>query len=306
VNLDSAPVSRRRLVLIANPVAGGGRGARALEAACVELDRRGVPYRTLTTHSGGHAVQLAREAAEAGDETVVAVGGDGHVGSIAGVLRETGTPLAIVPAGRGNDLARVLRIPTDPAAAIAVALEGSPRPIDVGEVNGAPFLGIASLGFDSDANRIANESKWVRGNLVYVYAALRALAAWKPARFTLSLDGRQREFVGYSVGACNSRAYGGGLYAAPEALLDDGRFDVVWCEQMSKLRWLTRLLPHLFKGTHIELPEVRMERARQVRIDAERPFDIYADGDRIADLPAAMRIGEHQVRIIVPAAGGPP
>jgi YegS/Rv2252/BmrU family lipid kinase len=298
-------VPDRRLALIANPVAGGGRGRKALRAACAELDRRGVRYRALTTRSGSHAVELAREVMADDDETVVAVGGDGHVGSIAGVLRETGTPLALVPAGRGNDLAHVLGIPTDPAAAITVALEGVLCPIDVGEVNGVPFLGIASLGFDSEANRIANESKWVRGNVVYLYAALRALAAWKPARFTLTLDGRRRVVTGYSVGAANNRAYGGGMFAAPEALLDDGRFDVIWCEHMSKLRFLTQVLPRLFKGTHVELPEVGMERATEVLVEADRPFAVYADGDRIGDVPATVRVGDRQVRIVVPPSGSP-
>jgi len=256
----------------------------------------------LTTRSGTHARELAREVAASGEETVVAVGGDGHVGSIAGVLRETGTPLAVVPAGRGNDLARVLGIPTDPAGAAALAIEGEPRPIDVGEVDGEPFLGIASLGFDSEANRIANESR-LKGNAVYLYAALRALVAWKPARFTLTLDGRERVVIGYSVGAANSRAYGGGMYAAPKALLDDRLLDVPWCEDMSKVRFLTQVLPRLFKGTQTELPEVGMERAAGVRIEADRPFAVYADGDRIGEVPVTVRIGERQVRIIAPAAG---
>ena len=290
----------RSLALITNPVAGGGRGDKALAAACVELDRRGARYRSMTSGSATHAVELARQVAEAGHETVVAVGGDGHVASIARAVRGTATDLAVVPAGRGNDLARVLEIPTSPPEAIELALEGAARPIDVGEVDGATFLGIASLGFDSDANRIANEAKLVRGNLVYLYAALRALAAWKPARFTLTLDGRQRVLTGYSVGACNNQAYGGGMFAAPHALLDDGLFDVVWCEQTGKLRFLTRVLPRVFKGTQVELPEVGMERAAEVRIEADRPFVVYADGDPIGEVPLTVRMSDRRVRIIAP------
>ncbi len=296
-------MSARSLVLIANPVAGGGRGRRALVAVCAELDRRGTRFRAETSRSATHAAELARAAAEAGEGAVVAVGGDGHVASLAGAVRGTETELAVVPAGRGNDLARVLGIPSEPAEAVELALEGTARPIDVGEVDGAPFLGIASLGFDSEANRIANESKLVRGNVVYLYAALRALAAWRPARFTLTLDGRERVLTGYSVGAANNRAYGGGMFAAPHALLDDGRFDVVWCEHMGKLRFFTQVLPRLFKGTQVELPEVGMERATEVRIEADRPFTVYADGDPIAELPVTVRVGERQVRIVAPDGG---
>jgi diacylglycerol kinase family enzyme len=108
--------------------------------------------------------------------------------------------------------------------------------------------------------------------------------------------------TGYSVGAANNQAYGGGMFAAPQAVLDDGLFDVVWCEQTGKLRFLTQVLPRVFKGTQVELPEVGMERAREVRIEADRPFTVYADGDPIGELPLTARIGERRVRIIAPHA----
>ena len=97
-----------------------------------------------------------------------------------------------MPCGRGNDLARVLGVPSDPAEAARLAVEGEERLLDVADVDGTPFMGIASFGFDSDANRVANEAKLVRGNAVYLYAALRALAAWKPARFAVTVDGERR------------------------------------------------------------------------------------------------------------------
>jgi YegS/Rv2252/BmrU family lipid kinase len=291
-------VPDRRLALIANPVAGGGRGRKVLRAACAELDRRGVDYRPLTTHSAAHAMELAREVAAAGRETVVAVGGDGHVGSIAGVLRETGTRLAVVPAGRGNDLARVLGIPTEPAAAVALALDGEARPIDVGEVDGTPFLGIASLGFDSEANRIANESR-LRGNAVYLYAALRALASWQPASFEVTVDGERHSFRGHSVAVANSKAYGGGMLLVPHAVLDDRRLDVLLVHEHSKLRSLA-MMPRVFRGTHVHDPHVEFLAGQVVEVLADRPFAVYGDGDRIGELPATVRVGERQVRIVAP------
>jgi diacylglycerol kinase family enzyme len=326
-------VPDRSLALIANPVAGGGRGRRALGAACAELERRGARFRALTTASASHATRLAREVAGGTVETVVAVGGDGHVGSLAGVLRETDTPLAIVPAGRGNDLARVLGIPTDPAAAAGLALDGEARPVDVGEVDGAPFLGIASLGFDSDANRIANESrlrgnavylyaalralagwrharfqvtvdeaKLVKGDAVYLYAALRALAAWRPARFEVTVDGEHHAFYGYTVAVANSKAYGGGMMLVPHARLDDRRLDVLMVHEHSRVRWLT-LLPRVFQGTHVGDPRAEFSTGRVVEVRADRPFTVYADGDPIGDLPVTVRVGERQVRIVAPPAG---
>jgi YegS/Rv2252/BmrU family lipid kinase len=289
----------RRYLLLVNPSAGGGRVGELLPRAEGALRSSGIDYRLVRTKSLEHGVDEARGAAAAGEITIV-MSGDGLIGQVGGALAEGDLPMAILPGGRGNDLARVVGIPTEPEAAAQLIAEGTTQTIDVGEINGKRFLCIASCGFDSDANRIANETKWLKGNLVYLYAALRALAAWKPARFTLTLDGDERVVTGYSVGAANSKAYGGGMYAAPEAILDDGLLDVSWVERMSKVRFFTQVLPRVFKGTHIELPEVGLERAAEVRIEADRPFAVYADGDHIADLPATVRLLPKALRLLAP------
>ena len=227
------------------------------------------------------------------------------IGAVADVLRELpGAVLGVLPGGRGNDLVRVLGISQDPIEACATIAEGLPRAIDVGEVDGRAFVGIASVGFDSDANRIANEAPSWLGNLVYAYGALRALIAWRPARFQVKLDqiGERHSFAGYTVGACNSKTYGGGMRAAPDALLDDGLLDVVVCESVSKLRFLTRILPKAFSGTHVHEPSVRVFRAREVAIGADRPFTMYADGDPIGELPVRVRALPGAVTILTPAS----
>ena len=290
-------MSRRFLVLV-NPSAGGGRALERLPAATAELERLGAPHRVVPTRSIEHAARQAAEAAEAG-ETVAALGGDGFLRPVATVLRGTGSALAILPGGRGNDLARVLGIPSDGTAAARVAVEGSERMIDMGVVNGTPYLGIASFGFDSDANRIANEARLVRGNLVYLYAALRALVAWRPARFTVTVDGERHEASGYSVAVANSRAYGGGMLIAPQAELDDGELDVVITGHVPKLRALVSM-PKVFRGTHLDAPGVRTYRGSVVELGADRPFDIDADGDPVGGLPATVHVERRCLRVIVP------
>jgi YegS/Rv2252/BmrU family lipid kinase len=212
----------------------------------------------------------------------------------------------VLPGGRGNDFARVLGIPQDAHAACATIADGAPRAVDVGDVAGKAFVGIASVGFDSDANRIANEAPPWLGGLVYAYGALRALAAWRPARFAIELDppGERHEFTGYSVGAANSKAYGGGMFAAPGALLDDGLLEVMVVEHMSRRRFLLSLLPKVFKGTHVEMPEVHVFRAKEVEISADRPFTMYADGDPIGDLPLRVRAVQGAVNVLVPLESG--
>ena len=288
----------RRFALFANPRAAGGRALRALAKARAELDARGAEYRVVETADVEHVRAQAAEAAGR-RETVVAIGGDGLVGVVAGGLRESEGSLAIVPSGRGNDFARVLKIPTDAVEATRVALDGEERRLDVGFVDGSPFVGIASLGFDSDANRIANDAKLVRGNLVYLYAALRAFAGWKHARFEVTVDGERHEFTGYSVAMGNSKAYGGGMLLFPQAKLDDGRLEVMMVREHSKLRAL-RDLPSVFKGTHVDNPYCKFVSGEVVEVRADRPFEVYADGDPIGALPAKVTVAKQVLRVIVP------
>lgn len=288
------------VALIVNPAAGGGRAAAVLPEVLAAFGRLGLPTRAEETTDLDHARTLAAAAAAAG-ETVVTLGGDGLLGAVAGVLAGTDAVVGVVPGGRGNDFARVLGIPSEPAAACAVIASGRTAALDVGEVDGRAFVGIASCGFDSDANRIANESTIVKGNLVYAYAALRALAEWRPARFEVTLDGRETlAFTGYSVVAANSKAYGGGMYVAPDAELDDGLLDLVLTGRVSKRRFLLNL-PKVFKGTHVAEPAVAVRRAAEVRIAADRPFTVFADGDPIAELPATIRIRPAALQVLVPA-----
>jgi YegS/Rv2252/BmrU family lipid kinase len=292
----------RAHLLLVNPASGGGRTGSLLPEVLRELEGRGLRFRTVETRSLEHGVSEARRAAEAG-ETPVVMSGDGLIGQVGGALAGGETAMGIIPGGRGNDLARVLGIPTEPPGAVEVLAAAAERRIDVGEVNGRRFLCIASCGFDSEANRIANEARLVRGNLVYAYAALRALASWRPARFEVTLDdGEPRSFEGYAVAVANSRAYGGGMFIAPDAELDDGLYDVVISGVVGKPRFLANL-PKVFKGTHVDEPEVTVLRASRVEVSADRNFAVYADGEHLADLPATLRVLPQALRMIAPPAG---
>ncbi len=302
-----------------NPAAGGGRAGRLAPEAERALRAQGLTVRRVDTVHLDHARELAAEAAGRG-ETIVALSGDGMIGALADTLRLLpGAVLGVIPGGRGNDLARVLGIPDDPEAAAAIIAAGHTRAVDLGIVDagepagdgqqgagGQAFVGIASAGFDSDANRIANEAPAWLGGLVYVYGALGALASWKPARFEIELDppGERCSFTAFSVGAANSKMYGGGMRAAPDALLDDGLLEVVVLESVSKLRFLTRILPKVFKGTHVREPGVHVFRAREIALSADRPFTMYADGDPIGELPLRVRALRGAITMIVPAQPG--
>jgi YegS/Rv2252/BmrU family lipid kinase len=253
---------------------------------------------------GIESVSATAAAAAAGGETVVVLGGDGIArAAAAGLQRVPGSVMGIVPAGRGNDLARVLGIPTDTDAACAVIANGVPRTMDLGEVDGRPFVGIASAGFDSDANHIANLAPSWMGSGVYAYGAARALMHWRPATFALELlPSRQRiQFTGYSVAFANSRCFGGGMRVAPDALLDDGQLDVVLIKQMARVRYAWHL-PKVFRGRHVGLGVVGMHRTVEAVLSADRPFTIYADGDPIGELPTRIRAVPRAVAVLTDPA----
>jgi YegS/Rv2252/BmrU family lipid kinase len=287
----------RDLCLIVNPTAGAGRAAKLLGAVEAELRGRGLRFRVERTTSMEHARECSRRAAAVG-EIVAAMGGDGLTGAVAGELRDGAGVLAVLPGGRGNDFARKLGIPADPVAACAL-LDGAEKRVDLAVVDGRCYLGILSAGLDSDANRLANENTLPLGTAVYAYAALRALAAWKPARWLVDIDGQTREFDGYSVAVSNSGVYGSGMYLVPDAELDDGLLDVVLCEGIPKRRYLANV-PRVFKGTHLQEPGLVLLRGRRVSFHADRPFTAYADGDPIAELPATVDVVPSTLRVLAP------
>lgn len=292
-------VSGMPLTLLVNPSSAGGKPLRLLPEIEALLDARRVPFRVQRTKSLEHGTAQALLAIEAGELPVV-VGGDGLLGAVGGAMAGSEVPVGLIPGGRGNDMARSLGIPEDPAGAIGVVLDGRARRIDVGEANGKRFLGIVSVGFDSECNRLANETRFLRGNWVYAYSMVRTLVGWKPARFTLVVGDERRRIGGYFVAVANNRVYGGGMYIAPEARLDDGEFDVVAIGEGSKLRFLSGL-KDVLKGEHLGKEEVTVIRTPRLELDASRPFPVYADGDHLTELPVSLRLLPRALSILAPA-----
>ena len=289
------------LTLVVNPSSAGGKTLKLLPRIEAALDARRAVFRVEKTRSLEHGAELALRAVELGEVPVV-VSGDGLLGAVGGAMAGSEAPLGLIPAGRCNDMARALGIPTEPEAAVAALLAGQGRVIDVGEANGKRFLGIASIGFDSECNRLAKETHWLRGNSVYAYSMMRTLIGWRTARFTLAVGDERKRIIGYFVAVANNSVYGGGMYIAPNAKLDDGEFDVVSIGEGGKLRFLLGLRDVL-KGAHLGKEEVSVFRAPRLELDASRPFPVYADGDHLTDLPVSLRVLPRCLSIIAPLAG---
>ncbi|MGD1218413.1 YegS/Rv2252/BmrU family lipid kinase [Streptomyces krungchingensis] len=283
----------RQFTAVVNPTAGGSTGAAALLQVARLLREAGAGLETEYSRSLSHAQELARRAGEQG-RVVLAVGGDGMAGGIGGALSGTGTVLGLVPAGRGNDFARALQLPTDAADLARVLLENAPRQVDTIEVESAVHprtvvLGSVYAGVDALANRHANQARVLRGAASYYAGGLRAVTSWRPASYRVTVDGQEHRHRGYTVVAANSAYYGSGRIIAPAARVDDGLLDVVMIREAPR-RLFFALMNELKTGSHIDRPEVEILRGREIRIEADRPVPYGADGEVEAVLPVTARV----------------
>ncbi|MER5879256.1 diacylglycerol kinase family protein [Streptomyces sp. NPDC001910] len=283
----------RQFTAVVNPTAGGSTGAAALLQLARLLREAGAGLDTEYSRSLSHAQDLARAAGERG-RIVLAVGGDGIAGGIGGALSGTDTVLGLVPAGRGNDFARALQLPTSAAELSRVLLDNEPRHVDTIEVESAVHartvvLGSVYAGVDALANRHANQARLLRGAASYYAGGLRAVTAWRPASYRVTVDGVEHPHRGYTVVAANSAYYGSGRVIAPAARVDDGLLDVVMIREAPRRLFFT-LMNELKTGAHVDRPEVVILRGREIRIEADRPVPYGADGEVEAVLPVTARV----------------
>lgn len=286
----------RRLALLVNPTAGGGRGARVLPAVRARLEAGGAQVQVLAGRDAGESLRLAEQAAADGVDALVALGGDGLVSLAAQALEGTGTPLAVVPVGTGNDGARTLGLPLDPLAAADVALTGVPRTVDLARAGERTFLTVLSSGFDSRVNERANAMRWPGGTARYVRAMLAELPVFRPVPYELVLDGEPVALTAMLVAVGNGRSYGGGMQVCPGADLSDGLLDVTVLTALPTLRFL-RLFPSVYSGAHVRRPEVRTYRARSVRLSAPG-MTAFADGEPVGPLPVTVEVAPGALTVL--------
>lgn len=288
---------------ILNPRAGvAAHGTR-------EAVERGRPswkdYAVYLTREPGHATLLAREAVAAGADLVLAVGGDGTVNEVAQGLLGSAAALGIVPAGSGNGLARALRLPLQPGAALAALEAGGRRRMDVGTLNRRPFLNVAGAGFDAAVGHAFHERGkrgGRRGLLGYVRLSVLELRAYRPRRLTLEVANERLELAAFVLTFANGLQYGSGAVINPGGKLDDGRLEVVVVENGPLWRTLAAA-PRLFLGGLERMTGYRRLAAASATVTAEAPVALHCDGDPV---PAAARIDVGVVvrglEVVVPAA----
>ncbi len=286
----------RSFHLLVNPLSGGGAAPASAVPVARALREAGACVR-LSYSPGPAGCRALVEKSVTRDEVVVAVGGDGMVASLAGTVVERGGVLGIVPAGRGNDFARQLGLPTEAAAVADTLLTGQVRSVDVIDAGDRVVVGSVYAGVDSRASELVDRAHRLPRRLQYPYAAVRALASYQPTRFHIEVDGAVHVHDAAAVIVANSGFYGSGMHIAPRADITDGLLDVVVIGAASRVA-LIRSMPKVYDGSHVDLPEVLTFRGREVTVRSDRPQAAYADGERLAPLPCTAVVRPAALRVL--------
>ncbi len=287
--------------VLVNPVSGHGRAGRSATLLQDRLLAAGRAVQVLTGRDAGEALEVTRRAVDRGVAALVAVGGDGTAHLALQAVAGTYTPLAVLPAGTGNDLATCLGLATDPLLTAEAVLAGVAQGVDaVRTDSGRWWACVLGAGFDSAVNDRANRMTWPRGRRRYDLAVLLELGSFRPVPFALDLDGVRVETEAMLVAVGNAASYGAGMKVCPDADPTDGLLDVVVVGPLSRLGFL-RLFPSVFRGQHVLHPSVTVYRARTVGLTAAG-VTAYADGEVLQPLPVTCTVVPGALRML----GRPP
>jgi diacylglycerol kinase (ATP) len=306
--------SPTKTVFLVNPASGNGATGKRWP----ELERQAADF-GLATHvemstGPGGLAGLARAAANDGAELVVAVGGDGTVHEVAnGLLRSERRPLpelGILARGTGDDFVRALGIPTADIDALAVLRDGRPRELDVGRVTyrtqaggeaESYFVSMAGVGMSGAvAKRLNTTSKRLGGRIAGLVATLAVFSRWKNVELSVTVGAERREGRMEDVLVGNTEFHNGGMRLCPGARPDDGLFDVLLIGDVTK-RDLVRVMPKLYKGTHLPHPKAELLRGADVSVESSTALPIELDGEQPGTTPVRFQIVPGELRVRVPA-----
>ena len=269
---------------IVNPVAGRGRTQRLWPNLAQQVTDLGVPLRAVFTEGPNHARALAADAVESGVPRIVAVGGDGTTHEVANALVGTDVALGILPTGGGNDFCRAIGVSLDLRQAVRTIAHGRGHRVDVGRLDDEYFINGLGIGLDGAASLRYRNMRHVRGELGYIWSAVREALTFRAFDARLTTENWTHAGKALSVGATNGPYHGGDFRVAPQARADDGELDVY---VMRPVAYFARLfkLGQIRRGAHLTMPQFSLHRSRWVEIDLDRPVPAHMDGESFT-LPA--------------------
>ena len=283
--------------VIHNPVAGTKRGNR-IDRVRDFLSSRGVAFRIRETAGPGDAVLMAREAAHAGAETVVAVGGDGTLNEVANGIAGSDTRLLPVPLGTGNVFAKEFSLPPSPEGCLALLDEGKTVSVLLSKANDRYFVLFASAGFDAEVvEQMTPRQKNALGISAYVLVGARHILRPQP---TLWVEFPDRERIeAQSVIVARGRKYGGNVTIAPSGDISGNTFQVILL--LRKGRWaIARFALDILRGKHVAPPRVSVREAPSIVVRCRIPSAAQVDGDYLGSLPVRFAVTDVRLRIVVP------
>ena len=277
-------------LILANPTAGRGKGARVLTESLEHLDNHRVRYEVIAASSLESSLQQLHQRNLNNFQRLFVLGGDGMMHHAINAISTNELPVGLIPAGTGNDFARALGMNLKkPANNIDLFLATEPARVDLGLVNGKRFAAICSTGFDSLVNERANSMLWPRGKRKYDIAMLQELPRFKPRRYHITVDGVSREVEAMLLAIGNGSSYGGGMKVCPDANLFDGLLDLMILHPVPKLEFI-RIFPKVYSGAHSTHDKVEFIRGKEISITGDAVT--YADGERISPTPVNVSVHE--------------
>lgn len=302
--------------VILNPMARHGAGRRLRAVIARELEGRRLDFDIVETEGPGHAAELARSAAEAGVQRVIAAGGDGTVHEVAnGLMSAAGiAALGLIPIGTGNDFVKMIPGTTTRAQAFDTLVDGRAKPVDVGvarwDGRTEHFVNAMGTGIDVEVVRQMRRSGWLPGTAIYLAALLRALVRYHPMPVRIEVDGDGSAGRIMILAVCNGPSIGGAFRICPDARPDDGILDVCLVRELP-LHRIARVVAKVVRGTHTGQPGVSMHRGSRVALSltGNGPFPFQLDGELRetgADARIEVSLAERRLNVIctAPAAAG--
>lgn len=265
-----------------NSWAGRGKTGRLLNELVTALSNLGFDYEIEVTKAPLHAIELVCDYTKKGFRKIIAVGGDGTVNEVVnGIMKSKKADeikFGVIPEGGGNDFARNLQLESNIIKSLKVFLRGKTKGVDVGKVEDNYFINAFGLGFDAEVAENSRVIKFLNGLPRYILAILKTLLTLKARKVRIEINNEiiERSILLMSIG--NGVSAGGGFLLTPNAIIDDGVYDVCIIRSISVFR-IFKLLPTAIKGEHINYPEVEMIRSNRIRVKTERPIPIYYDGE---------------------------
>ncbi|HHX24447.1 MAG TPA: diacylglycerol kinase family lipid kinase [Thermoanaerobacterales bacterium] len=284
-----------KTLFIINPIAGRNKSKIIWNDIKSHIN---IPFDYVFTQMPGDARRFAHDAYSQGFKRVVAVGGDGTVSEVVNGIVGSDLELGIIPAGTGNDFVKTLNIPLTPKEALTVIETGKTTMVDLGKSEKGFFINVAGAGFDAEVVNTTNvDIKFLTGTPAYVSGLIINLVRYSPREAQIEIDGEVYHRKLWLIVVANGQYFGGGMKISPDAVIDDGLFDICMVNSMSRLEIL-RFLPKVFTGAHKTHPALEVIRGRNIKIDFKTPTKVQADGEVIGNTPVSFSIVSKALKVI--------